>query len=89
MYMNDRPEFDRQAKFWTETYAKESSQEEAIDRVCEMGFDRDAARGALETTGWDERLVCRSFCSFLLPPFFLTLFSFSLSSFVRSFVVPP
>merc|ERR1712228_703618 len=40
-YMNDRKQFDQTAKFWTETYAKESSKDDAIARVCEMGFDRE------------------------------------------------
>lgn len=54
MYMKDRENFDRTAKFWTETYAKENSKEDAISRVCDMGFDRAQAQGALEKHGWDE-----------------------------------
>jgi ubiquitin-conjugating enzyme (huntingtin interacting protein 2) len=54
MYMNDKSEFDRTAKFWTDMYAKETSKDDAIDRVCEMGFDRESARSALEKHGWDE-----------------------------------
>ena len=54
MYLNDRPNFDQTAKFWTETYAKETNQEEAIARVSDMGFDRDSAKKALEKHGWDE-----------------------------------
>jgi ubiquitin-conjugating enzyme (huntingtin interacting protein 2) len=54
MYMGNRPEFDRTAKFWTESYAKPTSKDDAIDRVCEMGFDKESARKALEKHGWDE-----------------------------------
>ncbi|KAI2500010.1 hypothetical protein MHU86_6588 [Fragilaria crotonensis] len=54
MYLNDRSNFDQTAKFWTETYAKETNQEEAIARVCDMGFDRKSAKRALEKHGWDE-----------------------------------
>ena len=54
MYTKKRDEFDRTAKFWTETYAKETSQEEKIATVCAMGFDRDQAKQALEKHAWDE-----------------------------------
>uniref|UniRef100_A0A6T6GPZ5 E2 ubiquitin-conjugating enzyme n=1 Tax=Craspedostauros australis TaxID=1486917 RepID=A0A6T6GPZ5_9STRA len=54
MYTSDRKKFDSTAKFWTESYAKPMSKEDAIGRVCEMGFDRDSARKALEKHGWDE-----------------------------------
>jgi ubiquitin-conjugating enzyme (huntingtin interacting protein 2) len=54
MYMGNREEFDRTAKFWTESYAKPSSKEDAISRVCEMGFDRESARYALEKHSWNE-----------------------------------
>ena len=54
MYTSDRKKFDSTAKFWTETYAKPHSKEDAISRVCEMGFDRAQARKALEKHSWDE-----------------------------------
>lgn len=54
MYMNNRPEFERTAKFWTESFAKPTSKEDAIGRVCEMGFGREQARKALEDHKWDE-----------------------------------
>jgi ubiquitin-conjugating enzyme (huntingtin interacting protein 2) len=53
MYKRDRAKFDTTAKFWTETYAKETNRELAISTVCEMGFDRDSAQKALEEHGWD------------------------------------
>lgn len=54
MYMGSRDEFNRTAVFWTQTYAKPSSKEDAIARICDMGFDRESARKALEKHGWDE-----------------------------------
>ena len=54
MYMSNREEFDRTARFWTEMYAKETSKDDAIARVCEMGFDKASSKKALEKHGWDE-----------------------------------
>lgn len=54
MYIKKRAEFDRTAKFWTESYAKPTSKDDAITRVFEMGFDRASAEKALEKNGWDE-----------------------------------
>ena len=60
MYTADREQFDQTAKFWTETYAKETSKDDAVDRVCEMGFDRERAKQALENHGWDESAAVNS-----------------------------
>jgi ubiquitin-conjugating enzyme (huntingtin interacting protein 2) len=60
MYLRNRAEFDRTAKFWTESYAKPTSKEDAISRVCEMGFDRESARKALEKSGWNEEAAVNS-----------------------------
>ncbi|CAJ1911013.1 unnamed protein product [Cylindrotheca closterium] len=54
MYLSDRKKFDSTAKFWTESYAQPVNEDDAITRVCEMGFDRDSAKAALEKHGWDE-----------------------------------
>ena len=56
MYKADRELFDQTAKFWTETYAMEQAggQEAVIGRLCDMGFDREAAVGALQAAGGDE-----------------------------------
>lgn len=54
MYLSHREKFNSTAKFWTESYAKATNKEDAISRVCEMGFDRDSAKAALEKHGWDE-----------------------------------
>ena len=54
MYLGNRPEFDRTARFWTENFAKPRNEEEIIGRVCEMGFDSASAKAALEKHDWDE-----------------------------------
>jgi ubiquitin-conjugating enzyme (huntingtin interacting protein 2) len=54
MYKSSRAEFDRTARFWTESFAKPTSKEDAINRVCEMGFPREQAQKALEEAKWDE-----------------------------------
>ena len=54
MYMGNRKKFDETAKQWTDKYASPTAKEDAISRVCEMGFDRASAQKALEKTGWDE-----------------------------------
>ena len=54
VYLEDRPEFDRTARFWTDSYAKPKNREDAIGRVCDMGFDRESAKKALESIDWDE-----------------------------------
>jgi ubiquitin-conjugating enzyme (huntingtin interacting protein 2) len=55
MYLENKPEFDRTAKYWVEQYATPSNKDEAVDRVCEMGFDKESARRALEQHEWDEQ----------------------------------
>lgn len=57
MYMKDKAEFDKTAKFWTEMYAStkmNGTKEGCIARVCEMGFDRGSAEKALVKHSWDE-----------------------------------
>jgi len=61
MYLDNKKEFERTAKFWTEMYANgdgresgKSKEDSAIDRVCEMGFDKESARNALIKHKWDE-----------------------------------
>ncbi|KAL7477869.1 hypothetical protein ACHAW6_003659 [Cyclotella cf. meneghiniana] len=61
MYLENKKEFERTAKFWTEMYANgggresgKSKEDSAIDRVCEMGFDKESARKALIKHKWDE-----------------------------------
>lgn len=50
-------EFDSTAKFWTEMYATNKNnkkKDDAIARVCEMGFDKESAEKALVKHNWDE-----------------------------------
>mmetsp|Transcript_30289 Transcript_30289/g.42929 ORF Transcript_30289/g.42929 Transcript_30289/m.42929 type:complete len:197 (-) Transcript_30289:151-741(-) len=54
MYLQDRATFNKTAKFWTESYAKPKNEQEMIQRVCEMGFDAQSAKAALEKHNWDE-----------------------------------
>lgn len=60
MYKTDRDNYDRTAKFWTDTYAKETSSDDAIARICDMGFSKDSAKDALEKCGWDESAAVNS-----------------------------
>lgn len=53
MYLSDRDNFNRTAKFWTDTYAQETSKDDAITRVCDMGFDKKSAVKALEKHAWN------------------------------------
>jgi len=54
MYIADKQEFQKTAKFWTDSYAKLTNKDELINRVCDMGFDRKSAKKALEKHKWDE-----------------------------------
>lgn len=63
MYKSDPETFSRTAKFWTESYAKTNNQEEAIRRVCDMGFDPPSARKALEQCQWNESEAVNSLLS--------------------------
>eukprot|EP00553_Chaetoceros_curvisetus_P002106 CAMPEP_0204624956 /NCGR_PEP_ID=MMETSP0717-20131115/10715_1 /ASSEMBLY_ACC=CAM_ASM_000666 /TAXON_ID=230516 /ORGANISM="Chaetoceros curvisetus" /LENGTH=192 /DNA_ID=CAMNT_0051640521 /DNA_START=17 /DNA_END=595 /DNA_ORIENTATION=+ len=60
MYLEDIKEFNTTAKFWTESYATETSKDDAVKRVCEMGFGPEEAKGALERCGWDESAAVNS-----------------------------
>lgn len=60
MYLDDIAEFDKTAKFWTKSYATKTSKDDAVKRVCEMGFGSEEARGALERCGWDESAAVNS-----------------------------
>lgn len=57
MYISDRKKFEKTAKFWTETYAKpidKIDKEGIINRITDMGFDRESANKALEKHEYDE-----------------------------------
>ncbi|CAM9581942.1 unnamed protein product [Heterosigma akashiwo] len=58
MYLSDRTTFNSTARFWTETYAQQRSEDEAkddvVERLQEMGFDREAVTRALQENGDNE-----------------------------------
>ena len=54
MYIGDRKKFEKTAKFWTETYAKETNFDDMIKNLSDMGFDKASAKSALEKHDWDE-----------------------------------
>ena len=54
MYIKNRVEYDRKAKEWTDTYANPSVNSGKIQRVVEMGFEKEKAVKALEENEWDE-----------------------------------
>ena len=54
MYLTDRKLFDSTARFWTETYANDSSDSAKIEHLTSMGFSADVARKALEQCNGDE-----------------------------------
>lgn len=60
MYKTNIQEFNRTATFWTETYAKETSKDAIVARICEMGFSPTDARKALERCQWDESAAVNS-----------------------------
>lgn len=60
MYLNNKDEFIKTAKFWTESYAKATSKDEMVLRICEMGFAAADARKALESNAWDEQAAVNS-----------------------------
>jgi len=54
MYIGDRKKFEKTAKFWTESYAKEVNYDAMIKGLQDMGFDKSSAKKALEKHDWDE-----------------------------------
>eukprot|EP00929_Paragymnodinium_shiwhaense_P113836 TRINITY_DN82120_c0_g1_i1.p1 TRINITY_DN82120_c0_g1~~TRINITY_DN82120_c0_g1_i1.p1 ORF type:complete len:202 (-),score=45.01 TRINITY_DN82120_c0_g1_i1:218-823(-) len=59
MYKSNRPLFLQTAKYWTETFAQEnqSSNDEKVKNIVEMGFTEDQARAALAKHKFDETLA--------------------------------
>ena len=60
MYKSNLEEYTTTAKFWTDTYAKETSKDEMISRICEMGFSKSDSKRALEDCCWDESAAVNS-----------------------------
>jgi ubiquitin-conjugating enzyme (huntingtin interacting protein 2) len=60
MYLKNKEEFNKTAKFWTESYANATSKDNMVLRICEMGFSAADARNALEKNAWDEQAAVNS-----------------------------
>jgi ubiquitin-conjugating enzyme (huntingtin interacting protein 2) len=56
-YLANREVFESTARFWTETYATESSEEDKVARLVAMGFTDEAVRKALKDADGDEARV--------------------------------
>ena len=57
MYQRDPEQFKQTATFWTETYARppgDESDSQAVTKLMEMGFGRDACVKALQDANGDE-----------------------------------
>jgi ubiquitin-conjugating enzyme (huntingtin interacting protein 2) len=57
MYKNDKKMFEYTAKTWTENFAKETTIEDKVKKLMEMGFDEPTCREALERYDYDEALT--------------------------------
>lgn len=55
-YRSEFKTYEKTARYWTEAFANPNSEgdEEKIDKIVEMGFDRAAAVRALNAAGGDE-----------------------------------
>ncbi len=47
MYKNDKKMFEYTAKLWTENYAKETTMEDKVRKLMDMGFPEDTCKDAL------------------------------------------
>lgn len=62
MYKSNRELFNQTAKYWTEMFATEnkSTNDEKVQKICDMGFSKEQAVSALEKQGYDETLALNS-----------------------------
>eukprot|EP00930_Biecheleria_cincta_P027467 TRINITY_DN19297_c0_g2_i1.p1 TRINITY_DN19297_c0_g2~~TRINITY_DN19297_c0_g2_i1.p1 ORF type:complete len:207 (-),score=50.29 TRINITY_DN19297_c0_g2_i1:228-848(-) len=62
MYKSNRELFNQTAKYWTETFAalNTSTNDEKVQKICDMGFTREQAASALEKHGYDETMALNS-----------------------------
>ncbi len=68
-YITQRPLFEQTARYWARSYAGAPGGDDAhaeaeakVQRLAEMGFDIDAVRAALATTGGDESQALERLC---------------------------
>lgn len=57
MYKTDMEEFKRKAAEWTNTFAKEETQDDKVQKILEMGYTEDQAKEALEKYNYSVELA--------------------------------
>ncbi|KAM7471554.1 hypothetical protein LguiA_009737 [Lonicera macranthoides] len=64
-YLKDYQTFASTARYWTETFAMQSSLgvEEKVQKLVEMGFPEPLVRSTLEVVGGDENMALEKLCS--------------------------
>ncbi|KAJ0261835.1 Ubiquitin-conjugating enzyme E2 27 [Hirschfeldia incana] len=62
-YMKNYQVFLSTARYWTQTFAKNSSLEDKVKRLVEMGFGDAQVRSAIESSGGDENVALEKLCS--------------------------
>ena len=62
-YKKDKAQFQRTAKYWTDTYAKAVNQDEKIKTLVDMGFSAEEARRVLTQVNWDENAAVEKLLS--------------------------
>ncbi|ETO83060.1 hypothetical protein F444_02862 [Phytophthora nicotianae P1976] len=65
MYLHDHEQFLNTARFWTESYAKqtETGDDAALSRLIDMGFPADKAKAALQAANGDENAAIEKLVS--------------------------
>lgn len=57
-YLENYDTWAKTARFWTESYATpraEEGMDEKVEKLCAMGFEKEAVRKALDGCGGDEQ----------------------------------
>lgn len=62
MYKNDKSMFEYTARQWTSTHAIELTNEQKVDKLAELGFDRDSCVDALKRYDYDYTLAANYLC---------------------------
>eukprot|EP00933_Yihiella_yeosuensis_P037463 TRINITY_DN31406_c0_g1_i1.p1 TRINITY_DN31406_c0_g1~~TRINITY_DN31406_c0_g1_i1.p1 ORF type:complete len:203 (+),score=38.49 TRINITY_DN31406_c0_g1_i1:179-787(+) len=62
MFKHNKELFAQTAKYWAETFAseKQSSHDDKIQTIVDMGFTQEQAKAALEKHNWDETYALNS-----------------------------
>lgn len=58
-FLSSPAEFQQQARYWTETFAHEAQMHEdaKVQKLADMGFDKQAAAAALQRAAGDENVA--------------------------------